>query len=912
MATKKKKDAVRDLTVITTHVNADFDALASMLAAQKLYPDARVVFPGSQEQNLRTFFISSMAYLFNMVDIKSIDLNRIKRLVLVDTRQRSRIGKLSSVLEKPEVEVHIYDHHPPTPGDIEGDYHVHRPTGANVTILTDILKTKQIEITSDEATILCLGIYEDTGSFTFPSTTAEDFEAAAFLLSRGANLNIISNLIAREISPEQVALLNDMIQAMTRYHIGGNEIALTRINTTQYIPDFALLVQKMLKMENLSALFAIALMGSKIYLVARSRIPEIDVGAIATTFGGGGHLFAAAATIKDRTVTQVEHQLVAVLYEKVQSQRRAKDLMSAPPLTVDSEVSCNSAAELLIRYNINALLVTRSSSGGDGITPGEQLLGFISRQIIEKALHHKLGGSPVRDYMTTDMFTVGLDSDLQHVQEKIIGNKQRVLPVVEDGKIMGVITRTDLLNVLVQQTRHTPAGSPDPFTETVPARTRNITKFINERLPPWLIDILKAVGEVATQLGYGAYVAGGSVRDLFLYRANVDIDIVIEGNGITFAKKYASMKGARIHAHQKFGTAVIIYPDGYKIDVASARLEYYQFPAALPIVEMSSIKLDLFRRDFTINTLAIQLNPEKFGTLIDFFSGQRDIKEKVIRVLHNLSFVEDPTRVFRAVRFEQRFGFSVGKVTAGLIENAIKMDFFKRLSGRRVFSELRQILEEENPVPALIRLKGYNLIKVIHPTLSLNTEDIDLLNAVKKVLSWHDLLFLEEPYSRWVVYFLVMIRPCDATRSKEICDRLELGPQICKMVQTQRFHAERCLTALERKRVLSNSLLYNELSPFKIELILYMMAVSGKETVKRGISLYFTQLRYTRLSVRGKDLLRMGLEPGPIYRKILERTLDDKLDGNLRTRTDEIAFARQLVRRHTTRASGPSKKPGLS
>jgi tRNA nucleotidyltransferase (CCA-adding enzyme) len=229
--------------------------------------------------------------------------------------------------------------------------------------------------------------------------------------------------------------------------------------------------------------------------------------------------------------------------------------------------------------------------------------------------------------------------------------------------------------------------------------------------------MLKRIGEVADEFGYGAYVVGGFVRDLFLYRLNEDVDIVIEGDGIAFAKKYAKLEGTRIHTYEKFGTAVIIFPDGYKIDVASARLEYYKFPAALPIVEMSSIKLDLYRRDFTINTLAIQLNSEKFGTLIDFFSARKDVKEKIIRVLHNLSFVEDPTRVFRAIRFEQRFGFTIGKLTNGLIENAVNMNFFQGLSGRRVLGELKQILEEDNPVPAIIRLNDFDLLKFI-PGLS--------------------------------------------------------------------------------------------------------------------------------------------------------------------------------------------------
>ena len=158
---------------------------------------------------------------------------------------------------------------------------------------------------------------------------------------------------------------------------------------------------------------------------------------------------------------------------------------------------------------------------------------------------------------------------------------------------------------------------------------------------------------------------------------------------------------------------MIIFEDGYKIDVATARFEYYSSPAALPDVEMSSIKLDLFRRDFTINTLAIQLNATRSGNLIDFFSAQKDIKDKAVRVLHNLSFVEDPTRVFRAIRFEQRFGFVIGKLTANLIENAVRMDFFKRLSGRRVFTEIRLILEEDNPTDAVMRLHDFGLLKVI-------------------------------------------------------------------------------------------------------------------------------------------------------------------------------------------------------
>ena len=314
---------------------------------------------------------------------------------------------------------------------------------------------------------------------------------------------------------------------------------------------------------------------------------------------------------------------------------------------------------------------------------------------------------------------------------------------------------------------------------------------------------------------------------------------------------------------------------------------------------MSSIKLDLFRRDFTINTLAIELNPEKFGTLIDFFSAQKDLKVKMIRVLHNMSFVEDPTRVFRAIRFEQRFGFTIGKVTEGLIQNAVKMDFFKRLSGRRVFTELRLILEEDNPAPYLKRLHDYGLLKVIHPSIEFDDDLTAVLSAVKKVVSWHDLLFLDESYMRWAVYLLALTCQGDRKTAESISQRLELAPKYSVIFCRDRFEADRCLYWLERHMPVSNSEVYNRLRRFKTELILYMMGVSPMEEVKRAISIYFTRLRYVHISVKGKDLLAMKVPPGPIYRDILQAVRDAKLDGQLSTPGEELDFVRRYLHNKT-------------
>jgi tRNA nucleotidyltransferase (CCA-adding enzyme) len=890
--TESGKQKENELTIITSHMNADFDAMASMLAAQKLYPEALAVFPGSQEKNLRNFFIQSMVYLFNIIELNSIDFASVTRLVLVDTRRRGRIGQLARVLNNPGLEIHIYDHHPKKADDIQADKEYHQLTGATVTILSEILREKKIPVSPEEATIMCLGIYEDTGSFTFPSTTEQDFMAAAYFLSKGANLNTISGMITREFNPEQIGLLNDMIQASKRCTINGVEIVLTSVATDNYFPDFSFLVQKMAKMENMEAIFALGLMENKVYVVARSRTGDVDVGDILGHIGGGGHPNAAAATVKGKTIAQTEQLLFESLHKKINPRRQARHLMSAPAITTDEETTCKDAKALLTRYNINALLV--AAPGGDlrGIT------GYITRQVIEKALFHDLDAIPVREYMSTEISQVAPDADLVEIQEKIIGNKQRILPVVAGGQVMGVITRTDLLNTLVQQNRASRDAFPDPENASSGKRSRMVHNFMRERLAAHIIRMLVQLGETASETSCAAYVVGGFVRDLFLYRGNEDIDVVIEGDGIAFAKTFAKACGARTHSHQKFGTAVIIFPDGFKIDVASARTEYYQFPASLPVVEMSSIKMDLFRRDFTINTLAIQLNPGKFGRLIDFFSAQKDIKDKTLRVLHNLSFVEDPTRVFRALRFEQRFGFSIGKLTSSLIDNAVKMDFFKRLAGKRIYTELKLILKEENPAPIILRLQEYNLLRVIHPDLRIENDLQRLLETTKRVTDWHDLLFIDETYVRWTVYFMALIRHCGPETTREICSHLHIAPRYAKMFGETRLNLTGHLARLERRNPMSNAQIFNLLNGLKTELILYMMVCTASITATKRISKYHTRLRNVSITVTGKDLVNMGLKPGPVFSRILQAVLDAKLNGQIKTRDEEFAFAQKAVRRH--------------
>ena len=314
------------------------------------------------------------------------------------------------------------------------------------------------------------------------------------------------------------------------------------------------------------------------------------------------------------------------------------------------------------------------------------MTGIITRQIVEKAVFHRLEELSVREYMITDFSTARPTDSIERVKEIIIAGNQRFLPVTEEGRLIGAVTRTDLLRVLEDEIRKSVLGKLD--YHDVYEKRKNVKRLMEERISLPVLDRLISIGGLADEMGFHAYLVGGFVRDLLLRIENFDIDVVIEGDGIRFAEELGKRLGIKTRMHKEFGTAKVLYRDGFKVDVATARLEYYKAPAALPVVEHSSLKLDLYRRDFTINTLAISLNKNTFGELIDFFGAQRDIKEKSIRVLHSLSFVEDPTRVFRAVRFEQRFGFQIGKFTVNLIKNAVKMSFLSKIKGPRIWREL--------------------------------------------------------------------------------------------------------------------------------------------------------------------------------------------------------------------------------
>ncbi|HNR14700.1 MAG TPA: CBS domain-containing protein [Thermodesulfobacteriota bacterium] len=871
------------MDVITTHVNADFDAVASMLAAKKLYPEAKLAFPGSQEKGLRDFFLQSTFYVLETERVRKIDFDAVTRLILVDIRQADRIGKFKDLLKRPGLEVHIYDHHSGSGNDIVGSLEVIKETGATTTILCQILQERNIPISADEATVMMMGIYEDTGSLTFSSTTVDDYLAAAFLLSQGANLNVVADMVSKELTAEQISLLHEMIHTAAVYRVNGTDVVIAKATSDTYVNDFAILVHKLRDIENINVLFVLAQMEDRIYLVARSRIDDIDVSKVTMEFGGGGHATAASATIKEGTLEDAEGKLRQAIQKHIRPTRTARQVMCFPVVTVRADESITAVGERIAQLQLSTLPVVQDT----------RMVGIVNRPIIDRALAHHLGELPVREYMITDFATVTPDTPLDKVQRIIIESNQGFIPVLEEGRLAGVITRTDILRSFQQDEEKSERKIYDFDYDLSKVRSKNLLSQIKEQLPPRMLELMKSAGILAEEMGYQAFAVGGFVRDILLRRKNLDLDLVVEGNGIQFVRRFVTQHEFRAKYHRKFGTAQIITPMGLKIDVASARREYYESPAALPVVELSSIRQDLYRRDFTVNTLAIRLNPDHFGELIDFFGGRRDLKNRIIKVIHNLSFIEDPTRIFRALRFEQRFRFVMSKETEKLIRNAVRMEVPLRLSAPRLFSELLLILQEENPASILRRLVDFDLLKFFFPQITYDQSLERMMSSLQEVISWFELLFLPVSWERWKVYFLGLIDPLEFEEAQQLSTRFTFMKRDIKRLFLELNLAKAAIQQLHEASVMENSTVYSILRPLTIEAVLYCMAKTDRKDLKKQISNYIIKLRSVEISLTGNDLKNLGLPPGRIYKKIMENLMKARLDGMLKSRDDELRYVKE-------------------
>lgn len=892
---EKKADQISmpTATLITCHSNADFDALAAMCAAALIYGPCDVLFPGTQEANLQTFYQElkerpGAAPGCTFLDDRVPDFSKYGRLVAVDTRRRSRLRHVWPLLDNPGTHIEVWDHHPETSDDVHAHVCHAEICGAVTTLLIEEIQKRNIAVSRETATVLGLGIYSDTGSFSFSSVTQRDFAAAGWLLGRGMDINIISEKTAFSMTKEHIRALNALLESAQTYHINGADVVLAEATLDSYLDDFAFLAHKMMEMEKFDILFAIGRMDDRIQIVARSRSHAVNVGAVCAAFGGGGHAYAASASVRDKTLSEVRDGILTQLYLQEEGEKTARDYMSQPAIGIEEGHTIAEADELMLHFGLKTMPVFAPMT--------RRCTGLIDSQITQKAISHGLAGAPLTDYMRRNLKTLPVTATLRDITTVIVGARQRLVPIVSGGSsVVGVVSRTDLINIFAQE-----PGRMNP-TDRAP-KSRNMGRTMRDRLPKDVLDILEKAGALGRSRQTPVYVVGGFVRDLLLKTPNHDIDLVVEGDGIGFARAFAGVLGGRVRVHKKFLTSVVIFPGAggkeERVDVATARLEYYESPAALPTVEHSSIKMDLYRRDFTINALAIRLDCEPMGEIVDFFGGQKDIRDRVIRVLHTLSFVEDPTRCLRAVRFEQRYHFRIGPATEKLIKNDVSLKLLDKLSPSRLFNEFEHICAEETAILCIRRLHELGILQAIHPQLSINPDRKEMLIRTAKVMAWYRLLYIDEEMRPWLVYFLVLCSSLTYAVTLEVFRRLGIPPALKNEVLGCREKARSLRSSLKRLTATPGfrvSALCSMLRPLPVEFVLYLMADMEVPETRRALSRYITVWRTEKPGVDGSDLKKLGLAPGPAYGVILQRLLEAKLDGTAASPEEQLALARELT-----------------
>ncbi len=907
--------------VILTHEYTDFDALASLLAASLLYPNAIPVLPSHLNRNVRAF-LAAYRPQYPFRDRKDLPRGRVRRAILVDARGVNQTKGMDD-----DTEYLIIDHHTHDKPLPAGWTLISEPVGANVTLLAEMLMARGQRVTPVQATLLALGIHEDTGSLTYGATTDRDAHALAWLMGQGADVQVIGRWVHHPLSAAQRTLL-ELLKTQTEFlHIADYHVAIATARVIEFDDEFSALAARLRDDLDVDGLFLLIEQAENIQLIARSTTDDIDVALIARKVGGGGHARAAAAIIHNRTSPAIRDRIVELASEMIAAKCRARvtvaQIMSVgPPRMIAPDMSIEDALTLMRRYGHEGFPVVEYDN------EHTRLLGILTRRQADRADDHRLSAEPVQRFMRAGQVTVRPNTPIADLRELMRTSDWGQVPVVDDaGRFIGIVTRTDLI------------GLDNAGTATSGFTPATVAYKLREALTPVQRGLLQLLGSVATTLDYALYVVGGFVRDLLLEQpalgAACDLDIVIEGDAIVFARQIRRQFGGRIVPHDRFGTAKWILDDPQHpidadvlmaaldnsklessqldsgpsrtslaeaalpshLDFVTARTEFYTAPTALPTVESSSIKFDLHRRDFTINTLAICLTLDRWGTLLDFYGGLDDLKRGIVRVLHSLSFVDDPTRMLRAARYEQRFGFRIEARTVELLHNALP--HLTRVTAARIRHELDRTLQEDAPEKTLQRLDELGILAQLHPSLCVSAwaaEQFPRLRDARNLASnidsssikrlWADTLRAEAVER---LYWALLVYPLPSTIDGALATRLGLRQETQRLVADLRLLQDN-LNTLRTKAVQPSVVvaLLDWVTPTALAILRVIC-----DSDQAGVTLdhYQSTWRHIVAELNGDALRALGLSPGPQFGQILRQLRTARLDGKVTSRAAEEALA---------------------
>ncbi len=859
------------MQVVFLEKGADLDALSSAYGITLIYPEAKILIPENVSETVNvTLKRFKEKFKDKIIDIKN--LKDIEKIFLVDSHNIKHVSeKLSKYLENlPTIE--IFDHHQILEKDAFPEntiIHI-KPYGSATTVVVEEIVKRNVYIDREDATILALGIYEDTGSFTYKMTTPEDLHFAAFLLRKGADVNVIREILEKRITDKQLRILEQLTENIHYIFSKNRKVAISTAYCLEYIPDISSVISMVKVFEDVDAFFVIINTKGKITVIGRSKVEDINVGRILMNLGGGGHPYAASATVKGFTTTEVKSILENLILSNLYRDVLVKEIM-------DKNIAVYLLDTLITdvkREDLEKPVLFLVDKEG-------RFQGVVLSKVIKEALRHNIKNVKLEDFVINDIFVFSPETTVGEIEQYITTTSQEIFPIVDKGRPVGMVTKNQIIIVLHGQPFF---SEKDIFIsrERVKPKYLNFKNKIERFFPKELIQELKNIGKLAKELGFRVYIVGGVVRDIVLGKKNLDIDIIVEGDAPTLAKEYAKRNNLKVHTFEEFMTAQITLKNGLKIDFATARREIYEYPGAYPKVEKATLKEDLYRRDFTINTLAIEITEGNFGILIDFFNGLRDIKDKMIRILHQLSFVEDPIRILRALRFAGRLGFRLGKHTEKLLKLAVEEELLKVAPAGRINLEFVYTFNEEKVVEIIFLMNQYKVLHQLIPEFYFDTKREEIITRLRDTIISFE-MFFQKNIDRVSNYLLALMYHLPLDISYLVLEKYHFQ-------QSKRFFEEFFEKRTNFKQVPEkNSHLYEKIKNIDKDLLVFFCSYLDIETAERIISILKKE-EEKKLIISGKDLQELGLKPSPLYKEIIEDVFKRYLDNEIKSKKEALAY----------------------
>lgn len=935
------------MDLILCHTTADFDTLGAAVGLTRLQPGARIVLAGGAHPAVRDF-LALHRDEYALIERRSVTPDSIRSISVVDTQYRSRLGKTAEWLDLPQVTIQLYDHHLEADSDIPATQTQVESVGAVTTMVAEQLQANELTLTPVEATAMALGIHVDTGSLTFDHTTVRDAKALAWLMEQGANLRTIADYIDPGLSPQLQQLLTAALDQLQTATIQGHRLGWVLLKLDSYVPGLSSLASRLIDLTEIDALLLAAHYcrgaacrtdtaadDDTLTIIARSRIDGTNLNELLKPWGGGGHPRAAAANLHDVPPQATLETLVAQLQAQLPQPPTARELMSSPVRTIRPETTIDEAQRILLRYGHSGLSVVDAE---------DRLVGVISRRDLDIARHHGFSHAPVKGYMTTNLKTITPETLLPEIESLMVTYDVGRLPVLAQGELVGIVTRTDVLRQIHQaglgrqdegDGEDEGEGEESAGRDVANPRSRPswhnpqaLLATLRNHLKPELWEFLTIAAAQAEQRGWQLYLVGGAVRDLLLatWQAQTgveqqliqDIDLVVDGfhraadvgAGVELARSLReTYPQARLDVHGKFQTAALLWHNDpvFKslwVDIATARTEFYPYPAANPEVEASSIRQDLYRRDFTINALAIRLTAPRTGEMLDFFGGALDLQAHQVRVLHANSFIEDPTRIYRAVRFAVRLGFQIDPQTEGYIRHAIASGIYEQIHDRRdgkfrapalqtrLRAELKYILQSSYWLPALRVLAELGAFQCIHPTLQPDRALWRQLRLAERWLHWSAKQPQLDTKEGWLLLLEVLLSHLPQVGRGTVAENLQLPHDSIERLQDLALAQATIAAELpDRDRPSQISQLLQAYEPE----LLILVAIRSSRSVRKQLWRYLTHWSHIKAPLDGSDLKAMGYKPGPQFKQMLYALTAATLDGEIANREQAEIFLKNCL-----------------